>query len=265
MTVQSFFNQYTHLAGLTGTAMPAAREFKKTYRLKVTPIPTHRPCRRRSKPPRMFATRAEKLQAVVAEIVKAFGKRAGGVDGHAFGGIFGSLGRGAYGSSDSASDFELPLSQSRSRDRRRGRQAGQSNDGDEHGRPGDRHSARTQVVENGGLHVIATEMHSSARIDRQLIGRAARQGEPGSYQFFLSLEDELLRCLNPQKLAAVRKRARPNLRGELSRGWVRFFRQTQRRLERMHKKARKELLKQEEDRRKHYHKMGLDPYLEMTD
>ncbi len=58
MTVQSFFNQYTHLAGLTGTAMPAAREFKKTYRLKVTTIPTHRRCRRRSPlRPRVFATK----------------------------------------------------------------------------------------------------------------------------------------------------------------------------------------------------------------
>ncbi len=121
------------------------------------------------------------------------------------------------------------------------------------------------VVETGGLHVIATEMHSSARIDRQLIGRTARQGEPGSYQFFLSLEDELFRCLNPKKLAAVQSRACPNRQGELSRGWLRFFRKTQRQLERMHKKARKQLLKQEEERRKHYQKMGLDPYLEMTD
>ncbi|MCA9069794.1 MAG: translocase, partial [Planctomycetaceae bacterium] len=121
------------------------------------------------------------------------------------------------------------------------------------------------VVKTGGLHVIATEMHSSTRIDRQLIGRTARQGEPGSYQFFLSLEDELLRCLKPQKLKSVRAKARPNQSGELSRGWVRFFRQTQRHLERMNKKARKKLLKQEEDRRKHYQKMGLDPYLEMTE
>src|SRR5262249_124811 len=62
------------------------------------------------------------------------------------------------------------------------------------------------VRRSGGLHVIATEIHSSARIDRQLVGRSGRQGDPGSYRFFLSLEDELLRCLLPKQLARLRKR-----------------------------------------------------------
>ncbi len=265
MTVQSFFNQYTHLAGLTGTAMSAAREFKKTYRLNVSTIPTHRPCRRRSKPPRVFATRKAKLQAVAAEIVRLL------ESGRAI-----LVGTPSVESSEALGEVllshQIPHQILNCRFhkeeaaiiRRAGEPGKVTVATNMAGRGTDIVLERT-AQETGGLHVIATEMHTSARIDRQLIGRTARQGEPGSYQFFLSLEDELLRCLKPEKLAAVRKRARPNRQGELSRGWVKFFRQTQRRLERMHKKARKQLLKQEDDRRKHYQKMGLDPYLEMTD
>ena len=76
------------------------------------------------------------------------------------------------------------------------------------------------VRKNGGLHVIATEMHTNRRIDRQLVGRAARQGDPGSYQFWLSLEDELFRYLPVEKLKRMRERANPNAQGELSRSWL---------------------------------------------
>jgi preprotein translocase subunit SecA len=121
------------------------------------------------------------------------------------------------------------------------------------------------VCAAGGLHVIATEMHSSVRIDRQLIGRAARQGDPGSYQFFLSLEDELLRCLKEEKRKAIQKSARPNAKGELDIDWLSLFEKTQRFLERTHRKERKQLLKQEKQRSEQYEKMGLDPYLELTE
>jgi preprotein translocase subunit SecA len=121
------------------------------------------------------------------------------------------------------------------------------------------------VKQAGGLHVIATEMHSSARIDRQLVGRAARQGDPGSYQFFLSLGDELLRVLKPQKIERLRKSAQPDAQGELSTQWLNLFRRTQRFLERHHRKERKMLLKAERQRSEAHQKMGLDPYLELTE
>ena len=122
-----------------------------------------------------------------------------------------------------------------------------------------------ELVKNGGLHVIATEMHSSARIDRQLIGRAARQGDPGSYQFFLSLEDELLRCLEPEDLDAERRQARPDSNGELNRTWIAFFKKTQKFLEKTHLRQRKDLLKAERHRMLMYKRMGLDPCLELTE
>jgi preprotein translocase subunit SecA len=265
MTVQSFFNQYAHLAGLTGTAMPAAREFNRTYRRKVTSIPTHRRCLRRSSPPRVFATRSAKLQAVAAEIQRLLNSGRAILVGTPSVESSEALGQVLESHNIPHQILNCRFHQQEAEIIARAGEPGKVTVATNMAGRGTDIKLERAVVETGGLHVIATEMHSSARIDRQLIGRTARQGEPGSYQFFLSLEDELLRCLNPQKLAAIRGQARPNARGELSRRWVRFFKRTQRRLERMHKKARKQLLKQEQERGRHYKKMGLDPYLEMTD
>jgi preprotein translocase subunit SecA len=122
-----------------------------------------------------------------------------------------------------------------------------------------------QVRARGGLHVIATERHSSRRIDRQLVGRAARQGDPGGYQFFLSLEDELLRALPADKRIRLIRAARPNARGELSAGWIRTFDRLQRSLETTHTRQRRQLLKHEQEQEKRYRRIGLDPYLEIAD
>ena len=112
----------------------------------------------------------------------------------------------------------------------------------------------------------AKDVLSSEEIDRQLIGRAARQGDPGSYQFFLSLEDELLRCLKPEKRESLRKSAEAETaNGELSAKWLKIFEKTQRFLERMHRKQRKDLLRQEKQRTESHRKMGLDPFLELTE
>ncbi|HBL48164.1 MAG TPA: translocase, partial [Planctomycetaceae bacterium] len=124
---------------------------------------------------------------------------------------------------------------------------------------------KDDVRANGGLHVIATEMHTSARIDRQLIGRSARQGDPGHYQFFLSLEDELLRCLEMNQIQKLVKSAKADEKGELSPGWLSFFKNTQDFLEKLHRKQRRDMLKQEKNRIEMFHKMGLDPYLEWTE
>ncbi len=108
-------------------------------------------------------------------------------------------------------------------------------------------------------------MHSSARIDRQLVGRAARQGDPGSCQVFVSLGDELLR------VSQARKARTPAQISPAERAWRTFaamaslFRRTQRFLERLHRKERKMLLRNERQRTEAHQKMGLDPFLELTD
>ncbi|MCA9039861.1 MAG: translocase, partial [Planctomycetaceae bacterium] len=121
------------------------------------------------------------------------------------------------------------------------------------------------VREAGGLHVIATEMHTSDRIDRQLIGRAARQGDPGSYQFFLSWEDELFRSLPSTEQDRLKKKAQKSSKAELSANMQRLFKSAQKKIQKMHRKNRKQLLKHEQQRNRMYLQMGIDPYLELTE
>jgi preprotein translocase subunit SecA len=118
------------------------------------------------------------------------------------------------------------------------------------------------VLQQGGVHVIATSVHSSARIDRQLVGRTARQGDPGSFQFSLSLEDSFLSVLPPRAQRQL-KQIVESRKGEVASGHVRrYFRRAQRQLEKIHTRQRKQLLRGERKRKETFRRLGLDPYLE---
>ncbi len=265
ITVQSFFNRYTHLAGLTGTAAEVSRGMKRTYHLRVFAIRTNRPCVRIGHAARVFTTRAAKWNAVADEIGRlTTSKRA----------IL--IGTPSVESSELLAAvlrqrrIEHQVLNCRHHEQEakivaRAGETGCVTIATNMAGRGTDIKIDEEVRRGGGLHVIATEMHSSARIDRQLVGRTARQGDPGSFQFFLSLEDELLRCLKPRRLQKIRRRARSGADGELPRHWVSLFKRTQRYLERLHKKQRRKLLKREEQRNRVYDRMGLDPCLEMTD
>ena len=265
VTVQTFFRRYRHLAGMTGTAVQARRELRRGYKLSVSVIPTHRPCLREGLPNRVFATQAAKWQAILEEVQRLIESGRAILCGtpsvHASEALSAIL-------TEKGIEHEVLNAYQHEREAsivgkagEKGRvtiatnMAGRGTDIilDEH------------VRKSGGLHVIATEFHSSKRIDRQLVGRAARQGDPGSFQFFLSLEDELLRCLPDAKVMAYRASARPNAQGEISGSWVKMFRRTQRFLEKQHSKQRKGLLKAEKERHKRHREMGLDPFLELTE
>ncbi len=265
ITIQNFFRRYEHLCGMTGTAVLAHREMRSTYHINVTPIPTNRPCIRTSLPPRIFATLEAKRRFVADELARLYEADRAVLVGTPSVDASEALGRLLE---ERGIACQILNARFLEREARIVSQAGQ---------PGAVTIATNMagrgtdillhpfVRENGGLRVIATEMHSSARIDRQLVGRAARQGDPGSFQFFLSLEDELLRCLKPEKLQRIRRSAQPNADGELSAEWIGLFRRTQRLLERMHRRERKMLLRHERERSEAHHKMGLDPFLELTD
>jgi preprotein translocase subunit SecA len=117
------------------------------------------------------------------------------------------------------------------------------------------------VAENGGLHVIGTERHEAERIDRQLQGRAGRQGDPGSAQFVVSLEDQLLEGLGTSKqdeLAAL-GRAGGN------RDWNQYaplFRIAQQRIERKHYRQRLDLMNYDKHRQEMLQDIGADPYVD---
>lgn len=265
VTVQRFFRQYKHVGGMTGTALPVRGEMWRTYRMRVTAIPTHRPCIRESLPPRVFATWQAKADAVAAEIAAMLEA------GRAV-----LVGTPSIDASERLSRLLTEralhhevlnarfLKEEAAIVSQAGRK-GQITIATNMAGRGTDIILDDDVRANGGLHVIATEIHSSARIDRQLVGRAGRQGDPGTFRFFVSLEDELLRCLKPAELARHRARAAALGREELPAEFLAIFHRAQRQLEKLHARHRKLLLKYEDDRFKSHRRMGLDPFLELID
>jgi preprotein translocase subunit SecA len=117
------------------------------------------------------------------------------------------------------------------------------------------------VADLGGLHVIGTERHEAERIDRQLAGRAGRQGDPGSAQFFVSLEDQLLEGLGPKRQRALEALGR----GGATRPWAiyrRLFKKAQKRVERKHYRQRLDLMNYDKQRQEMLQDLGADPYVD---
>jgi preprotein translocase subunit SecA len=117
-----------------------------------------------------------------------------------------------------------------------------------------------EVAGQGGLHVIGTERHESFRIDRQLVGRCARQGDPGHAQFFVCLDDEILEAFSEKW--AKKLRARHKDKGELTTpAWRNLFKRAQAKKERTHRKDRRLLMHYEKQRAEMRKNMGLNPVL----
>ena len=118
-----------------------------------------------------------------------------------------------------------------------------------------------EVLEAGGLHVLGTERHDAHRIDRQLAGRAGRQGDPGSCQFFLALDDELLEGLGPKRHQKFRNLGQ-NGRSKNWQRWLPHFRRAQSRIERRHRRERVDLMVYEKHRQEILKDLGADPYVD---
>ena len=193
ISYQRFFQRYLKLAGMTGTAREVASELWSVYRLNVVTIPTNRPTRRSTTPDRLYQTADEKWQAVVDSI------RMTHEEGRPV-----LVGTRSVGASETLS--ERLTTAGILHHVLNARQDQQEAEIISHaGQPG-RVTVATNmagrgtdirlspgIAELGGLHVLATERHEARRIDRQLFGRGGRQGDPGSYQVILSLDDELIR------------------------------------------------------------------------
>ncbi|MBS0260945.1 MAG: translocase [Planctomycetes bacterium] len=265
VTVQRFFRQYAFVGGMTGTAAAVRREVRKTYRMPVTVIPTHKPCIRQVLPTRVFATWDAKAAAIVEETEQMLDQ------GRAV-----LIGTPSIEASERLSrELQLRghphkvlnarfLKEEAEIVSKAGRARTITIATNMAGRGTDI-ILDQDVRQAGGLHVIATEIHSSARIDRQLVGRSARQGDPGSYRFYLSLEDELLRCLETEVVLRLRERAKSVGTEELPIEYTKTFHKAQRLLEKLGLRNRKMLLKLEDQRFKSHRRMGLDPFLELID
>jgi preprotein translocase subunit SecA len=119
------------------------------------------------------------------------------------------------------------------------------------------------VAERGGLHVICTELHDSARIDRQLVGRCGRQGDPGTFRQYLALDDEImLTGYGPDKAKKFIELGKGD--GNLDKHGFQLVR-SQRKVEKKHFRDRMALLHHEKERKKVQREMGQDPYLDTPD
>ena len=191
ISFQRFFRLYQRMAGMTGTASEAANEFWHIYHLPVISIPPNRPCIRQQYPDRLFATQAEKWDAVVNEIQTVHSTGRPILVGTR------SIITSEYLAERLAAHglrFQLLNAVKHQEEAMIVAVAGESGRitiaTNMAGRGTDIKLGQN-VPGLGGLHVIATERHESQRVDRQLFGRSARQGDPGSAQAFMSLEDDI--------------------------------------------------------------------------
>ena len=261
ITVQDFFLRYQHLAGMTGTARNSARELRRIYGLPVVAIPTNRPVRREQLPAEVYSHAAAKWAAIVAEVGQM----------HAQGRPV-LIGTRSIDKSEQLSRL-LDEAGIAHRVLNANRIAEEAAVVAEAGEPG-RVTVATNmagrgtdivlgegVAELGGLHVIGTELHESARIDRQLVGRCGRQGDPGSFRQFMAADDDLLKAaLGDKKASRIARRVGDGF-APLA-GFEGLLRRAQRRVERRHFTARRMLMYHERQRRELQQKMGQDPYLD---
>ncbi len=209
ITLQNYFRLYDKLAGMTGTAMTEANEFKEIYKLDVLAIPTHRPCQRKDFDDEIYMTEREKYNAILKDIQELHGK-----------------GRPILIGTES-----VEASEKLSRILRQNKLEHTVLNAKNHEREAEiiadagKHSAITVatnmagrgtdiklkpgVAEIDGLHVIGTTRHQSRRTDRQLRGRCARLGDPGSSKFYVSFEDSLMRLFTSPRVTSFLQRFRP--------------------------------------------------------
>ena len=209
MSFQRFFRLYKQLSGMTGTGEEAVTEFWRVYRLPVVTIPPNRPRQRVDLPDRLFPDVETKWGAVVEEVVRR----------HATGQPV-LIGTRSISSSEAlAARLQLRGVQTSVLNATRhleeaqiiaaAGKRGQITIATNMAGRGTDIELAAGVSQLGGLHVIATERHESGRIDRQLFGRAGRQGDPGSAQAFISADDELLRRYAGPRICGMLKTAAP--------------------------------------------------------
>ena len=243
ITIQNYFRMYEKLAGMTGTAETEANEFKQIYDLDVIVVPTNRPCIRKDHNDRIFKTKREKYNAIADEIAECH----------------------EHGQPTLVGTISVEVSEILSRMLKRRRIPHNVLNAKQHqseaeivARAGQPHAVTIAtnmagrgtdiklgegVKDLGGLHVIGSERHDSRRIDRQLRGRCARQGDPGSSRFYISLEDNLMRLFGSDRISGIMTKLGLEEGEELSHGLLtRSIERAQRRVEEQHFSQRKRTL-----------------------
>ncbi len=261
ITIQDLFLRYKRLAGMTGTAANSASELRKIYNVRVIDVPTNKPPKRTQWPDLVFGSESQKWNAIADEIESIH-----------------RSGRPVLVGTRSIDKSEMLAKLLRRRNiphdilnaRNLAREAQIVADAGKVSRVtvatnmagrGTDIKVSGPALDLGGLHVICTEVHESARIDRQLIGRCGRQGDPGTFRQFMSLEDEILEL----GLGAEKAKRLGQFKTQPTRVLGRFanlFRTAQAKIEHRHFKGRQLLLHHEKLRQEMQREMGQDPYLD---
>ncbi len=252
ITTQEFVSRFRHVSGMTGTAAESAREFRSVYGLRVRPIAPHQPSQRLALPPVVKPTVDSQREAIVEESAKVVG------NGRAV-----LIGARTVEASEQLSDrfrkrgVEHVVLNARAPEREaqivsQAGQAGRVTIATNMAGRGTDIRLAPGVREAGGLHVLITELNSSPRIDRQLIGRCGRQGDPGSYRFLLSDQD------------AIAQEAFQHA-ADTSAGGLARLQQAQRVLQRRQFDARQLLRLSAARRQQDAATLGLDPVLDPLD
>jgi len=262
ITIQDLFARWPHLAGMTGTIATSAGEISRTYGVAVGAVPTNKPAIRKRLPTVVCGDYQEKLGRIVAEVQ----------DMHAIGRpvLIGTR------SIDKSEDLSRLLEAAGLRHTvlnarhiekeadivSQAGQLGQITVSTNMAGRGTDIKLGPGVEELGGLHVICTELHDSARIDRQLVGRCGRQGDPGTWRLYVACDDEILIAgYGPKRAARIAARIRRRLSAN-SEHLFRVFKHAQQRVEARHRRQRRILEYVERQRAEAHVQMSQDPYLD---
>jgi preprotein translocase subunit SecA len=262
ITFQSFFKLYKKLSGMTGTAAQNWFEIRRVYKIWVVCVPTNRPVVRNDMPDRVFANEDEKFAAAVetCKRLKAEGRSV-------------LVGTRSVEKSEKLSALlrDAGVEHQVLNARQNEAEAMIISKAGEIGRitiatnmagRGTDIKPANEVLAAGGLHVLGTERHDAKRIDRQLAGRAGRQGDPGTSQFYLCLEDELLEGLGYEKRQRLEAKGRAEKWGGDWSGWLNMFRRAQKKVESKNRRQRVDLMVYEKQRQEVLKDLGADPYVD---
>ena len=262
ITIQDLFARWPHLAGMTGTIATSASELSRTYDVAVALVPTHKPAIRRRLQPAVCLDQADKFARIVAEVAEL----------HAIGRPV-LIGTRSIDKSEalsellSAAGLHHTVLNARHIEKEadivaQAGQYGQITVSTNMAGRGTDIKLGEGVFDVGGLHVICTELHDSARIDRQLVGRCGRQGDPGTWRQYVSLSDDILvQGFGPVRAARIISGLRRRL-GANPESLLKTFRRAQRRVEARHRRQRRILEYVERQRAESHIQMSQDPYLD---
>ena len=206
VTLQNYFRMYRKLSGMTGTAITEEGEFWEIYKLDVVAIPTNRPIARKDKDDLVYKTQREKYNAVIDQVTKLSTQKRPVLVGTTSVEISELLSRTLSMRKIPHNVLNAKLHKKEADIVAQAGQPGMVTIATNMAGRGTDIKLSKEVKEAGGLAIIGTERHDSRRVDRQLRGRSGRQGDPGSSQFYVSLEDNLMRLFGSDKIAKMMDR-----------------------------------------------------------